>query len=100
MNILSHPGFKKVEDSSIYESWVDKAQKPYGFSIEGLKLIKSDVYLLEGENDLLFPNQKSIAQAKSGLVGLKDVKVLTLTEHGIECSKKSMNQIISWLHPN
>lgn len=80
--------------------WSDKAQKPYGFSIEELQKVKSDVYLLEGENDLLFPYQKSIEQAKAGLIGLKDVKVLASAGHGIECSKKSMNQILSWLHPN
>lgn len=77
--------------------WSDKAQKPYGFSQQELQQTKSDVYLLEGEQDILFPYAKSVLNAKQGISGLKDVVVLPQTGHGIELSPIALKQLLAWL---
>jgi pimeloyl-ACP methyl ester carboxylesterase len=61
----------------------DKAQKPYDMDEELLQ-VKPDVYLIEGDRDLLFPYERSIRNAKAKLKNLRDVKVFENVGHGIE----------------
>ncbi|NOT77208.1 MAG: alpha/beta hydrolase [Cyclobacteriaceae bacterium] len=73
--------------------FIDKAQKPYQMPLSELSKVSSDVYLLEGENDLLFPYQKSIDHATKCIKNLKEVFVLKQTGHGIETSKEAISII-------
>lgn len=61
----------------------DRTQKPYSMKKE-LAQITSNVYLLEGDHDLLFPYQKSIDNAKKHLKNLVEIKVFKNVGHGIE----------------
>jgi pimeloyl-ACP methyl ester carboxylesterase len=70
--------------------FIDKGDKPYRMSQEELAKVKSDVYLLEGDHDLLFPFEASIAHAKRCIQNLKEVHVLKNTGHGIETSPEAM----------
>ncbi|HWA34841.1 MAG TPA: alpha/beta hydrolase [Cyclobacteriaceae bacterium] len=70
--------------------FIDKGDKPYKMSEEELLKVKSDVYLLEGDHDLLFPFEKSIAYAKKSIQNLREVHVLKETGHGIETSSEAM----------
>ncbi len=102
IHTLSPKSFEIIVEYQLMalKSWKDKAQKPYGFSKIELNAVSSDVYLLEGENDLLFPYEKSIHIAKENLPNLIDYKMLPSTGHGIECSSIAMKQILDWLNPN
>ena len=70
--------------------FIDKGEKPYQMSESELSHVSNDVYLLEGDHDLLFPYEKSIAHAKKCLKNLKEVHVLKNTGHGIETSPEAM----------
>ncbi|MBV4355953.1 alpha/beta hydrolase [Parasegetibacter sp. MAH-26] len=70
----------------------DNTQKPY-YMDKQLAEAKVDTYLLEGNNDLLFPYQRSIENAKKHLKNLKDVKVFDNVGHGIETYDKAMKYI-------
>lgn len=73
--------------------FIDKGEKPYQMSERDLSDVSSEVYLLEGDHDLLFPYEKSIAYAKKCLKNLKEVHVLKNTAHGIETSQDAMRII-------
>ncbi len=70
--------------------FIDKADKPYRMTEEELSKVTSDVYLLEGDHDLLFPYQESITHAKRSIKNLKEVHVLKNIGHGIETSHEAM----------
>ncbi|MEZ5044042.1 MAG: alpha/beta hydrolase [Saprospiraceae bacterium] len=70
----------------------DHTQKPYYMGNQ-LQAVQVDVYLLEGDQDLLFPYQKSIENAKKHIRQLKDVKVFPKVGHGIETYDKAMHYI-------
>ncbi|MDX1350606.1 MAG: alpha/beta hydrolase [Putridiphycobacter sp.] len=61
----------------------DKTEKPY-FMKEQLRQVSVDTYLLQGRNDLLFPIQKSISNAKKYIRSIVDVKTFNNVGHGIE----------------
>ena len=89
------PSAKALETLIDYEHFaitqqVDKAQKPYAMSKSDLESIPSDVYLLLGEKDLLFPSKKSEQIARAHIRSLREVHVLKNTGHGIETSKEAM----------
>jgi pimeloyl-ACP methyl ester carboxylesterase len=73
--------------------FIDRGDKPYRMSQDELSKVSSDVYLLEGDHDLLFPFEESIAHAKRCLPNLKEVHVLENTGHGIETSAEAMRLI-------
>jgi CHASE3 domain sensor protein len=60
---------------------------------EELVAVTVDTYLLQGENDLLFPYQKSIDNAKIHIKTLKQIKIFENVGHGIETYAKAMNYI-------
>jgi pimeloyl-ACP methyl ester carboxylesterase len=61
----------------------DKTQKPYFMKGEFEK-IKSPMYLIEGEKDLLFPAHKSVENAKKFIGTLRDSIIFPNVGHGIE----------------
>lgn len=70
----------------------DNTQKPYDMD-DQLHQVKVDTYLLEGDKDLLFPFQKSIANAKKKISGLIKIKVFENVGHGIETYAKALSYI-------
>jgi pimeloyl-ACP methyl ester carboxylesterase len=91
---LSSESEKLIIDYEVFAltRYKDNTQKPYYMNDELLK-VKSDVYLIEGDKDLLFPYQKSIDNAKSKLSSLKEVIVLPNVGHGIETFAEAINLI-------
>ncbi len=62
-----------------------RTQKPYDMGEKELKQVKVDTYFgLEGDKDLLFPYQISVANAKQKIQSLKEVMVFENVGHGIE----------------
>ncbi|MEO8447666.1 MAG: alpha/beta hydrolase [bacterium] len=82
---LSEASEKLITDYELFAitRYKDKTQKPYYMNDE-LTPIKTPVYLLVGNRDLLFPFQTSIDNAKKKLSSLKEVKVFENVAHGIE----------------
>ncbi|WP_428662585.1 alpha/beta fold hydrolase [Runella sp.] len=70
----------------------DNTQKPYYMDDE-LKEVASEVYLIEGDHDLLFPYKTSVQNAKEKLSGLKEVIILPNVGHGIETFKGAISVI-------
>ncbi|MBS7231337.1 alpha/beta hydrolase [Flavobacterium psychroterrae] len=70
----------------------DNTQKPYYMDKE-LDKINVDIYLLEGEKDLLFPFHKSIKNVQKHINTLQEVKIFKNVGHGIETYKIAMNYI-------
>ncbi len=68
----------------------DRTQKPY-YMDKQLAAVTVDTYLLEGDQDLLFPYKKSIENAQKHIKGLKEVKVFENVGHGIETYDQAMN---------
>lgn len=68
----------------------DKTQKPYAMRREELEDVISDVYLVLGDKDLLFPYQKSINAARKYIQTLRGICVLADTGHGIETSANAI----------
>lgn len=73
--------------------YVDETEKPYAMDAQELSRITSDVYLLVGDCDILFPFRKSIANAKKHISTLRDTYILPDTGHGIETSHYAMEII-------
>jgi pimeloyl-ACP methyl ester carboxylesterase len=69
----------------------NKAQMPYPLDKNELIEVRSDVYLLVGDKDILFPYKKSIQVARKYIRNLKEVHIVKDTGHGIETSKYAMN---------
>ncbi|MEM7374144.1 MAG: alpha/beta hydrolase [Bacteroidota bacterium] len=71
----------------------DRSQKPYDMDKE-LYGVKVDTYLLLGENDLLFPYRKSLANAEKKLSHLKEVHLYEQVGHGIETYPQAIDKMI------
>lgn len=70
----------------------DNTQKPYYMKGE-MDTINTDVILLVGEHDLLFPFKKSILNAQRELKSLREVITLPNVGHGIETYKGAIRLI-------
>lgn len=70
----------------------DNTQKPYYMKGE-MDTISTDVVLIVGENDLLFPFKKSIINAQRDLRSLREVITLPDVGHGIETCKEAIQLI-------
>jgi len=68
----------------------DRTQKPYAMRGGELRQVSSEIYLLLGEKDLLFPYKKSATMARKYLKGLRGIAIIPDTGHGIETSGKAM----------
>lgn len=71
------------------ERYKDNTQKPY-YMAGQLDEVKVDTYLLVGDQDLLFPWQQSIANARKHLKSLRETKIFEQVGHGIETYPKAM----------
>lgn len=91
---LSASSEKMLVDYEIFaiSRYDDKTQKPY-FMEKELKKAKVETYLVLGDQDLLFPLQKSIESAMRHLKHLKEIKVFQNVGHGIETYDKALNYI-------
>ena len=91
---LSEAAEKLIVDYEYFalKRYKDNTQKPY-YMDDQLKQVTVDTYLLEGDQDLLFPYQKSIENAKAKISGLKDSKVFKNVGHGIETYEPAMEYI-------
>lgn len=79
----------------VLRNWKDKAQKPYRMPAEELAGISSEVHLLLGDRDPLFPHQKSAAHARTHLRSLASVQVFPGVAHGIELSAAAIAYVAS-----
>ncbi len=70
----------------------DNTQKPYYMKGE-LNNINTDVFLIVGENDLLFPFEKSIVNAQRELKSLREIVTLPNVGHGIETYQEAIRLI-------
>ena len=91
---LSEFSEKMLVDYEVFaiSRYKDNTQKPYYINKQ-LEDVQGDVFLLEGDKDLLFPFEKSIANAKRQIKNLKEVKVFQNVGHGIETYSKALNYI-------
>ncbi len=91
---LSSASEKMITDYEVFAltRYKDNTQKPY-YMNEELTAVTVDTYLLQGENDLLFPYQKSIDNAKMHIKSLKEIEIFENVGHGIETYAKAMNYI-------
>ncbi len=91
---LSSISEKMIIDYEVFAiaRYIDKTQKPY-FMNKELEKVQVETYLLLGDQDLLFPFQKSVDHAKRLIKSLKEVKIYTNVGHGIETFDKAMNYI-------
>lgn len=91
---LSAASEKLIIDYEVFAltRYLDKTQKPY-YMDEQLEQVKVATYLLEGDQDLLFPFEKSISNAQAKLRNLKEVKVFPNVAHGIETYAAAIHYI-------
>lgn len=91
---LSKPYWDLVVDYEVFAltRYWDNTQKPY-YMNEELTQVDVDTYLLEGDQDLLFPFQQSVENAKKMLPRLRGVTVYPNVGHGIETYEKAIVQI-------
>lgn len=91
---LSSVSEKLIIDYEVFAltRYKDNTQKPY-YMNEELVAVTVDTYLLQGQNDLLFPYQKSIDNAKKHIKSLKEIEIFENVGHGIETYAKAMNYI-------
>jgi pimeloyl-ACP methyl ester carboxylesterase len=91
---LSKTSYKLLLDYECFAltRYSDKTQKPY-FMVDELKNVKTETHLLVGNKDLLFPFQRSIANAEKLLPGLKSVKVFENVGHGIETYAPALEHV-------
>lgn len=76
-----------------------KSQKPYNMRNE-LRGVQTDVYLVVGDQDILFPYETTIRNARTYLGDhLKDVVVLENVGHGIETSRRAIQEVGRLLGP-
>ncbi|MBG8554128.1 alpha/beta fold hydrolase [Hymenobacter guriensis] len=75
----------------------DHTQKPYAMPATELAKVSSAVYLLVGEQDLLFPYRKSVAVARQHLPRLRGVQTFPNTGHGIETSREALAAVSALL---
>ncbi|MCB2409754.1 alpha/beta fold hydrolase [Hymenobacter lucidus] len=92
---LSAPARQLLADYELFaiQHYQDRTQKPYAMPATELARVTSEVYLLVGEKDLLFPYRKSVAVARRDLPNLRGVRVFANTGHGIETSAEALRAV-------
>ncbi|MEZ4972966.1 MAG: alpha/beta hydrolase [Cyclobacteriaceae bacterium] len=71
----------------------DNTQKPYAMDSEELAMVQSDVYLVLGDKDILFPHQKSKEVAERDIRNWRDTWILAEIGHGIETTRQGIEAI-------
>lgn len=89
-HVISPRAWELLVDYELFAltRYKDKTQKPYFMNSE-LKQAKSAIYLILGDHDLLFPFEKSSANARALIPNLKDIQVYP-AGHGVETLPQSM----------
>ncbi|MFD2574256.1 alpha/beta fold hydrolase [Spirosoma soli] len=72
---------------------------PAPLSTQELRRLSTDIYLVLGEKDLLFPPQETIRLAEKHIPTLRGSRVLANTGHGIETSKEAIQVLYEYLRP-
>jgi pimeloyl-ACP methyl ester carboxylesterase len=70
----------------------DRTQKPYYMEKE-LAHVSSEIYLILGKQDLLFPYQRSVENAKKYIQNLKEIHVFEQVGHGIETYRPAIEYL-------
>lgn len=88
---LSSRSEKMLVDYEVFaiSRFRDKAQKPYYMNRQ-LEEVSVDTFLLVGREDLLFPFQKSVDNAKRYIKTLVDIQIYDHVGHGIETYNKAL----------
>jgi hypothetical protein len=91
---LSETAKKMLVDYEVFalERYRDNTQKPY-YMAEQLSQVKTETYLLVGDQDILFPWQQSVDNAEKQLKNLRESKVFKNVGHGIETYPGAMAYI-------
>ncbi|MCL6260147.1 alpha/beta hydrolase [Aquiflexum sp. TKW24L] len=91
---LSSFAEKMLVDYEVFaiSRYKDNTQKPYYMDTE-LAKVKTEIYLLLGDKDLLFPFEKSKKNAQKHLSNLTEIKIFQHVGHGIETFEEAMNYI-------
>lgn len=86
---------KLLVDYEIFalKRYKDNTQKPYAMDAQELNMIQSDVYLVLGDKDILFPYKKSKEVAERDIRTWKDTCVLNEIGHGIETTRQGIGAI-------
>ncbi len=92
IHIVSHAAKKLIADYELFaiRNYRDRTQKPYAMSKQELEKTETDVYLILGDKDILFPCEKSLSIARKHIRNLRGVHIIPGTGHGIETSKKAL----------
>jgi pimeloyl-ACP methyl ester carboxylesterase len=93
--VLSEEAEQLLVDYEVFaiKNYKDNTQKPYDMGDELLG-VEVPVYLILGEDDLLFPFQKSVDNAKKRISQLKEVKVFNQVGHGIETYMPALKYLV------
>ena len=70
---------------------------PTPLSKDELHRLTTDIYLVLGEKDLLFPPQETIRLAQRQMSSLRGSRIIANTAHGIETSKEAIAQLIDFV---
>ncbi|GAB3506297.1 hypothetical protein GCM10027341_39110 [Spirosoma knui] len=70
---------------------------PAPLSKEELNNLSTDIHLVLGEKDLLFPPQETVRLAQRHIPSLRSHQVLANTAHGIETSKEAIGKVVAHL---
>lgn len=70
---------------------------PAPLTKEELHQLTTDIFLLVGEADLLFPARETIRLAKQHIPTLRDTRLLANTAHGIETAKEAISIVYDYL---
>ena len=91
---LSHTGERLIIEYERFalRRYCDRTQKPY-YMREELEQVRADVYLLLGDQDLLFPNAVSIEHARARIKTLQAITTFDNVGHGIETYSKAIEKI-------
>ena len=92
LHVVSQAAKKLIIEYELFAitQYRDKTQKPYPMKGNELEDVISDVYLLVGDKDMLFPYKRSVKTARKYIRTLRGICVLADTGHGIETTRRAM----------
>jgi pimeloyl-ACP methyl ester carboxylesterase len=75
-----------------------KGDYPAPVSVAELHRLTTPIFLILGENDLLFPAQESLRLARQHIPSLRQSQILAQTGHGIETSQEALRLAFEYLN--
>ncbi|SMD34668.1 Pimeloyl-ACP methyl ester carboxylesterase [Reichenbachiella faecimaris] len=90
-HMLSREAERMLSEYELFalKQFKDNAQKPYDMGQE-LNKVRSPIFLMLGDKDLLFPCLKSMENARTNLPNLKEIILLENVAHGIEVYNEAL----------